>query len=301
LFFLLVSCGARWTNGILGFGVHVLSNSHTPKIIAKHVYKFLQDFRFSLNKKDEKNIKKKDEKHDDDDDDDDKNDEEYDYDNFRQQCESLVAIKLEKCTNLSQECSEHWEIISQCRTNMNYSHELNKTPASLSSSSSSSSPSSTKSNNSDHIYNFAFLQSRTEASVIPKVSLKVVKAAMDEWFCLNSSIKETKTSSSSPITTIEYDGGSHIGVFCLGRAATHNLSENDSRNEMPEPRHAIVEFQDIQKIHQQYHQNNNNENRYSASPHTPPLSSLSLWRGPVENLKEAFASFDEFPCFVSGQ
>jgi len=78
-----VSSGARWTSGVLGFGVRVLSAAHGPAAVGRRVAAFLKAFEVDL--------------------------EAMAAGEFRAQCEALALRKLERARSLAEEAGAFWE------------------------------------------------------------------------------------------------------------------------------------------------------------------------------------------------
>ena len=79
----MVSCGARWTDGVVGFGVRVVSESASPAKLLARLDAFLETFRGELAR--------------------------MDGAEFREHAAALAARKLEPATTLEDAAADEWE------------------------------------------------------------------------------------------------------------------------------------------------------------------------------------------------
>jgi len=229
-----VSCGARLTSGVVGFGVEVLSDTHHPIEVEARVLAFLRHFRQHTL-------------------------EDMSAAEFRDQCESLASLKLERSLSLDEDAAAFWDPIADHRVN------------------------------GEGVCG-AFFEDRVEATALGKVSLQMLRAAMDEWILAGLPTETGDGGAGADEAQSRSEGGArsevpcaHLAVHCIGRSAATAQSGAAKRfSPPPPPGQAKLEVSTV-----------------AVGAKGAP--SGSVWLGRTEDAAGAFAQgHKEFPCFVSG-
>ena len=95
-----VSCGARWTFGVIGMSFKVVTSNRSANEVVDRLEKFLVDYRVEL--------------------------ENMTTEKFLEHCVGLVRNKLLKSDNLEEECSSHWEKIIERKDAIDWEQSRNE-------------------------------------------------------------------------------------------------------------------------------------------------------------------------------